>query len=251
MLQLHHLDGPGPPLGNSGLIRQKQLLVGPALLAGGLRLRKHARIADLYPSLLVRAHGLARATVPLVRAAIARLEEMRGAEPLAEELIPFLTRFAAEERGHDEWLLQDLEALGVSRREVLARIPPARIAGVVGAHYYWIAHHHPAAILGYCYVTETGSPPAAEVEDLIRRTGYPREAFRSLLRHAVIDLKHGADLERALDSLPLTEEHLALIGVSVLHTTQGLAASAEEIVDLYEMRGGGAAAGGAGGIRLY
>ncbi|HEX2642768.1 MAG TPA: iron-containing redox enzyme family protein [Thermoanaerobaculia bacterium] len=249
MLQLHHLGEPEPPLGNGELIRQKQLLVGPALLAGGLRLRKHARIADLYPSLLVRAHGLARATVPLMRAAIARLEEMRGEEPLlAEKLIPFLTRFAAEERGHDEWLLQDLEVLGISRREVLARIPPARIASVVGAHYYWIAHHHPAAILGYCFVTETGSPPTAEVEDLIRRTGYPREAFRSLLRHAVIDLKHGADMERALDTLPLTEEHLALIGVSVLHTTQGLAASAEEIVDLHEMRGG---ASGGGGIRLY
>jgi hypothetical protein len=232
----------------SELIRQKQFLIGPPLWAGGRRLLEHPRIADLYPSLLVRSHGLARATVPLVETAIARLETMRGQDPLADELIPFLTGFAAEERGHDEWLLQDLEALGVPRREVLARVPPARIASVVGAHYYWIAHHHPAAVLGYCFVTETGAPPREGVEDLIRRTGYPREAFRSLLRHAVLDIKHGADMEKALDTLPLTEEHLAVIGVSLLHTTQGLAASAEEIVDLYEMRGGSS---GSGEIRLY
>jgi hypothetical protein len=148
VLQLHHLGGPEPRLRPSELLRQKQLLVGPALLAGGLRLRRHPQVGDLYPSLLVRAHGLARATVPLVRAAIARLEEMRGEEPLAAELIPFLTRFAAEERGHDEWILQDLEVLGISRQKVLARIPPPRIAAVAGAHYYWIAHHHPADILG-------------------------------------------------------------------------------------------------------
>jgi hypothetical protein len=247
--ELHFLNGQsGTAASVSALLREKQLLVGPALWAGGCRLREHPRVADLYPSLLVRSHCLARATVPLVETAIARLETMRGQDPLAGELIPFLTHFAAEERGHDEWLLQDLEALGVPRREVLARVPPARIASVVGAQYYWIAHHHPVAVLGYCFVTETGAPPRQEVEDLIRRTGYPREAFRSLLRHAVLDIKHGAEVANALDTLPLTEEHLATVGVSLLHTTQGLAASAEEVVDLYEMRGRGAEPGG---FRLY
>jgi hypothetical protein len=223
---------------SSEKVRWKQRLVSQRLDTASHRIWSHPAAARLYPSLVFRSFCLARATVPLAEAAVARLEGLRGEDPVAAGLIDILTRFAAEETGHDEWALQDLEALGVPRSEVLARIPPPSIAALAGAQYYWIAYHHPVSFLGYCFVTETAPRPIENVEDLIRRTGLPRDGFRSLLRHAFIDIKHGADMERALDTLPLSDDHFSMIGVSVMHTTHALALTLEEILDQYEIRRG-------------
>lgn len=183
---------------------------------------------------------MSRAAVSVLEAAAAGLESKRGEDPLAVGLLGFLKDFILEETGHDEWALEDLEALGISRREVLARTPPPTLAALVGAQYYWIAHHHPVAILGFCFVTESSPPRVAEIEDLILRTGLPRTAFRTLLRHAAIDLKHGPEVERLLDRLPLTGPHLSTIGVSMAHTLNCMADSTEEICHLHEIRGNAA-----------
>jgi hypothetical protein len=219
-------------------VRFKQRLVSQRLIAASDRIWGHPDAARLYPSLLFRSFCLAGATVPLAEAAVARLEGLRGEDPVAAGLIDVLTRFAAEEAGHDEWALQDMEALGVPRSEVLARIPPPSVAALAGAQYYWIAHHHPVSLLGYCFVVETAPRPIEKVEDLIRRTGLPRRGFRSLLSHAFLDIQHGADMERALDTLPLSDAHLSMIGVSMMHTTHALALTLEEILDQVEIRGG-------------
>lgn len=223
-------------LSTSELIHTKQRLLGRHRWEAGRRLRDHEDFAEMYPSLLFRSHCIARATVPLLRAAVARLEQLREADPAAPGLIDLLNGLAAEETGHDEWLLQDLEVLGVPRREVLSRMPPPTVAALVGAQYYWLAHHHPVAVVGYVFVTETAPPNKDELEVLIARTGLPRKAFRSLLAHALLDQKHGADVERALDALPLAAEHLEILGVSLISSTNTFALAVEEIMDLHEIR---------------
>lgn len=219
-------------------LRQRQSLLGGRVWAASHRLWHHPEVRRIYPAMLFRSHCNARATVAVLEFAAARLATL-GDDPhdrVAPGLSAFLRDFAPEELGHDEWLLEDLEALGFDRREVLARTPPPAIAALAGAQYYWAAHHHPVAVLGYCFVTETAPMPLPEVEDLIRRTGLPRSAFRTILRHAAIDVKHSADMERVVDSLPLTDAHLAAIGVSMAHTLACIAQSTEELCDLYELR---------------
>ena len=144
-------------------------------------------------------------------------------DPLAEPLAVYLDEHVDEERGHDETLLDDLELLGLTRADVLARVPPPSVATLVGAQYYWILHHHPLAFLGFVGVME-GFPPTEElVEQLIERTGYPPEAFRTFAEHAELDPGHRDHLDRVLDALPLTPDDEALLGVSAI-TTAGLAA---------------------------
>lgn len=222
----------------SELLHQRRLLLSARLLRASRRLWEHPEAARLYPCLLFRAHCVSRAAVPLMEAAAARLQSMRN-DPIAPGLIEFLHRFIPEETGHDEWLLEDLEVLGRSRQDVLAHTPPPALAALVGAQYYWIAHHHPVSVLGLFFMMETGTPLLEQVEDLIRRTGLPRTAFRSFLRHAVLDLKHGNDIEQVIDTLPFTSAHRSTIGVSLAHSAQYLALSTEEIVDLYEIRKNG------------
>ncbi len=194
-----------------------ELAIGPLGVACD-ELVEHPRLRELWPEYLVIQHQIIRATVPLTVAAGERAREVRD-DPLAA----YLDEHVDEELGHDETLLDDLELLGLSRADVLARVPPPSVATLVGAQYYWILHHHPLAFLGFVGVME-GFPPTEElVQQLIERTGYPPESFRTFSEHAELDPGHRDHLDRVLDALPLTAEDEALLGVSAI-TTAGLAA---------------------------
>lgn len=231
-------------------LHQKRRLMSPRLWEASHRLWQHPELARMYPCLLFRSYCIARAAVSFLEAAAARLESMTDGDPAAAGLLQFLRYFIPEETGHDEWMLEDLEVLGFPREEVRALVPPPTVAGMVGAQYYWIDNHHPVSVLGFFFLGETSGPRTEEVEEMIDRTGLPRTACRALLRHSALDVKHGSDIEQVVDSLPLTSDHLSMIGVSLAYSIHGMALCTEEIVDLYEIRKNASGAE-SGEIRLY
>jgi hypothetical protein len=101
-------------------------------------------------------------------------------------------------------------------------LPPVEIARVVGAQYYWIDHFHPVAVMGYIAVLE-GNPPTAETIEFLRhRTGLPDGAFSTLIKHGKLDARHGREAFKFLDTLELTSDLEAAIGLSALNTLDGL-----------------------------
>lgn len=219
-------------LGHAARLRAKLSLVVPMMVAAGDRLLHHPRVAELYPEYLVASHWVIRASVPLMETARerARAAADDDAGAAASRLASYLDAHVGEERGHDDWLLDDLAVLGVDRADVLARTPSPTVAELVGAQYYWTLHHDPVAVLGYVAVLE-GYPPSRELaEELIARTGHPRKAFRTLLAHAALDPGHRDDLDAVLDELPLTGEQQALIGLSALTTARLLTAMLDDVV---------------------
>ena len=202
--------------------RQLAAAVGPFTKAC-TALVEHPNLREVWPEYLVLQHQIIRATVPLTEAALARSRELN--DPLREPLSAYLEEHVDEELHHDEGLLDDLELLGLDRDEVLGRTPPASVATLVGAQYYWIAHHHPVAFLGYVALME-GYPPTDELIDtLAERTGFARKTFRTFTEHGELDPGHRDHLDRTLDELPLGEEHEGLIVMSAT-TTADLAAQA-------------------------
>lgn len=180
--------------------------------------------ARIYPRFLTHLHQVIRASVPLMEAARLRSLERADSDPLCAALAEYLAVHIEEERHHDEWALQDLEVAGVSAESLLALVPPARTAALVGAQYYWIAHHHPVAVLGYILVLEDGPDDAQPFLDELRvRSGLPEAAFRTLHHHGQLDRDHRAELDRLLDRLPLERAHKDAIGVSLAHTAASLA----------------------------
>ena len=77
---------------------------------------------------------------------------------VAKRLADYLSKHISEEQGHDEWLLEDMEVLGIERKAVLKRVPIPTATALAGTQYYWIFHVHPVALLGFLAVME-GSPP--------------------------------------------------------------------------------------------
>jgi pyrroloquinoline quinone (PQQ) biosynthesis protein C len=174
-------------------------------------------------------HGIVRASVPLMETALGRAEALAGSDRVAAGLVEYFQRHIPEERDHDVWVLEDLEALGIERSAVLARPPAPTVASVVGAQYYWILHYNPVALLGYMMLLEGYPPLREEVEDLIERTGHSPRAFRTLLHHANVDPGHRAELDRTLDRLPFSAEHTAAVGLSAIWSAHLLAKLLDEI----------------------
>jgi hypothetical protein len=218
------------PLSHSQQLRAKIEFVFPELMAAVRTITDHPRLTELYPEYLVTLHTMIRASVPLMRAGADRSQALAETDPVAATLATYLTKHIPEEVNHDVWLLEDLEVLGWDRAAVLRRPPSPTVASLVGSQYYWIFHYHPVALLGYMEIME-GYPPTEEwVDELIAATGFPRQAFRGLSRHARLDIHHRHDLHAVLDDLPLSADHVAIIGVSALQSVHLAARALREVV---------------------
>jgi hypothetical protein len=212
---------------NSARLRSKIGLARSALDSVATTLWNHPELKTLYPEFLFRNHAVVRASVPLMRSALLSCRSRFLSDPLTPGLVSYLEQHIPEEMHHDEWILEDLQALGYMRAEILARIPPVSASLLVGAQYYWILHVHPVALLGYIAVLE-GTPPDAEYfARVFRRASIAEAAASNIFRHAKLDPRHRDDLDAALDSLPLTEYHHSLLGISAFQTIQALARVAE------------------------
>lgn len=221
-------------LPHSQLLRGKIRLVEPRLAAVARRFWTHPRVAELYPEFLVLVHAMIRASVPMMQSAAAAARRLTD-DPVAAPLAAYYEKHAREEMHHDEWLLDDLEALGRRREEVLARLPSATVAALVGAHYYWIHHVHPAAFLAYLAVLEGNPPEVDQLEDIRRRAGLPAAGFRTLIKHAHLDPHHRDDLDDTLDALALTPSLHALLGMAAFHTVERVADAMQEVLDRFEV----------------
>jgi len=212
---------------SSRLRRKLALAIGP-FAEVCTALVEDPRLAELWPEYLIVQHQIIRATVPLTKAAATRARGLED-DPVAPELAGYLDEHVAEEDGHDEDLLADLESLGHDRQTVLGRMPSPAVAALVGSQYYWIRHHHPIAFLGYVAFME-GYPPTPElIETLAERSGHSPDAFRTFARHGDLDPGHRDHLDETLDALPLTRDHEAVMAISAT-TTSALAAGAIEEV---------------------
>ena len=194
----------------------------------------HPRIRDLHVDYLILNHQIIRGTVPLLERALGEARRHAAGDEVCRALVPYFDRHIVEELHHDDWLLEDLEIIGVPRKQVWARIPSPIVAAFVGSQNYWALHVHPVAVLGYLSYME-GFPPTPEIiGELISRTGYPPEAFRTMVEHGELDPEHSNEIKDMLDTLPITEWHEELLGLAVISGLDLLAQTIEEIVNRHQ-----------------
>jgi hypothetical protein len=169
-------------------------------------------------------HGVIRASVPLMQAAAARCAHVFAVDPVAAPLHEYLRRHIAEEQDHDEWLLEDLAALGGDPATVRAEPPPPMVARLVGPQYYWIEHYHPVALLGYMAVLESNAPHARLADHIKAEGRVPEAAVRTVRAHADLDPGHADAIFELLDALPLTGAQASAVTASALSTVEALIA---------------------------
>jgi hypothetical protein len=207
------------PVRNSEIVRAKIGLFGCQLGDAAYRFWTSPDFPQLYREYLFVSHSIIRASAPLMQEAERACGyPQHAADPVLQEFAHYLRRHIREETGHEQWILDDGEALGVERAAILSHLPKETVTHMVGAQYYWIHHYNPIALAGYIAVME-GNPPEKEfIEQVAQRNNLSLKCFSGFLYHAKLDPQHRQDLDDLLDALPLTRDHLSLIGLSSLHT---------------------------------
>jgi Iron-containing redox enzyme len=193
----------------------------PALAAAAAQLWRLPGLGDRYPEYLRTMYGVIKASVPLMELAAAHCAR-RPADPITAPLRAYLVGHIEEERGHDEWLLEDLAVLGHPATVTASALPPPAVAQLVGTQYYWISHHHPVALLGYIAVMEANAPHPSLAARLVEEAAVPEAAVRTVRDHAALDAGHTDAVFELIDSLPLTQPQVTAVAVSGLCTALAL-----------------------------
>jgi len=197
-------------------LKLKIWLAEPRLVEVVGRFWTHPRLSELFPEYLFRLFCSMRATVPLMAVARDRARGLARDCPVAAGLVPYFTVHMEEELHHDEWMLEDMETLGLRRSEILSRTADPGMAELIGTLYYWVLYAHPVALLAYFAVSE-GCPMSARVLDRVAvRQGVPKECMRTLYKHAELDVGHGDEVYHLLDSLPISPSHDTLLGITAI-----------------------------------
>jgi glutathione S-transferase len=215
----------------AGRLRTK---LGPLVAEVSDRSRMMAAHPDaraMYRALLELMYSEVRATVPLLVAAEHRATKLgtRG-DTVAGAMVAWLQAHIKEEADHAGWILSDYALIGGDPEDLRARPGSPTIAALVGSVYYWTLYAHPVAILGYCAVLEGYPPSRALIERMIQATGFPANAFGTLLHHSTIDVGHGGEVFELIDQLELAARPEAVIGMTALQTADLLIVAGDDLL---------------------
>ncbi|AIC20136.1 TenA family transcriptional regulator [Pseudomonas chlororaphis] len=165
---------------------------------------------ESYRAFLAQAYYHVRHTVPLMMACGARL-------PLRLEwLRKAVCEYIEEEYGHEQWVLDDIEACGGDRDEVRNGRPSLPIELMVSFLYDLIARDNPVGLFGMVNVLEgTSIALATHAAGSIRqRLGLPETAFSYLSSHGSLDVEHMQTYRRLMNTLDDPADQAAVIHAS-------------------------------------
>lgn len=141
----------------------------------------------MYLDFLTQAYHHVKHTFPLLALAAARTTDLTYQKALLS--------YMNEERGHDEWILDDIRALGGDAEAVRNGRPGAACEVMVAYSYFAIEHVSPYALLGSVHVLEGMSVALAEraASSIQGALGVRQEEGFSYLRsHGALDIQHVA-----------------------------------------------------------
>ncbi len=103
-----------------------------------------------------------------------------------------------EEKGHETWVLEDIEALGGDVTSAKANPPSVPVQAMIAYNYHGAERVHPCSVLGMLYMLEVvSSVYAGRVSDSIAAAigrDVDRGGFKFLSSHATMDVDHLAKL---------------------------------------------------------
>jgi hypothetical protein len=172
------------------IVDRNFLLAAPAIqraLAGDVT-------RELYVEFLTQAYHHVRHTVPLMMAVGARLPDHH--EWLRESILHYLD----EERGHEQWILDDIGHAGGDRAAAAVSHPSLATECLVAYAYDTILRRNPLGFFGMVFVLEgTSVALALNAADPIQaQLQLPKQAFSYLHSHGELDKEHVGDLAAIL-----------------------------------------------------
>lgn len=173
-----------------------------------------------YLAFLSQAYHHVRHTVPLLMACGARMPDRLNWLQLA------VAEYIGEELGHEQWILDDIDAAG-GDAEAVRRSRPVLATDVMVA-YAWdvVTRRNPVGFFGMVLVLEgTSVAVATQVADAVQPAlGLPTRAFRYLRSHGALDQGHlstFAGLMNRLDD-PADQDAVLTTANAMYHLYRGV-----------------------------
>jgi len=119
-----------------------------------------------------------------------------------------------EEKNHETWVLEDIEAVGGDVARVRANPPSPPVQAMVAFNYYCADRAHPCSVLGMLYSLEViASAYAATLAQSIAKTlgrDMDGPGFKFLLSHSAMDQEHVAKLNVLVKTIddPVAQESI-------------------------------------------
>jgi pyrroloquinoline quinone (PQQ) biosynthesis protein C len=161
------------------------------IVANGLPLQR-------YRNLLLELYHVVWHFNPVCAAAASRVADAQ------KQVRYFLYDHMNEEKGHEQWVLNDLEAMGVKAEQAIAYKPTEFMLALNGYNYWAADRRHPCSVLGMLYALEVvasvyGGQMTTAISESLLLQGDRGISFIS--SHATLDAEHMADLRVILNTL--------------------------------------------------
>lgn len=172
----------------------------------------HGMSVERYRALLLELYHVVWHFNPVCAAAAARMGDPAD-DPLAS-IRYFLYEHMQEESGHENWVLNDLEAVGVTRADARAHRPSCHTLALAGYNHWAADKRHPASALGMLYALEViasvyGGPFSSAIREALLLEGDAGVSFIS--SHATLDSQHMAELRQVLNTITDARAHEAIV----------------------------------------
>ena len=185
-------------------VNEREYLFSSPLIQAALRgeVQRHSYIA-----FLTQAFHHVRHTVPLLMATGSALPDDK------EWLREAVAEYIEEEIGHQEWILNDLEACGVDKELIRHSEPAAATELMVAYAYDSIRRKSPLRFFGMVFVLEGTSIALADnAADVIQnKLGLPKKAFSYLRSHGSLDQEHIVFFRDLMNRIDDVEEQNMII----------------------------------------
>ena len=157
---------------------------------------------ERYRALLLELYHVVWNFNPVCAAAASRM-----GTPDDEVLQPirhFLYEHMHEESGHENWVLNDLDAVGVALQPAREHAPSVHTLALNGYNYWAADRRHPCSVIGMLYSLEVissvyGGPFASAIRERLLLDGDCGVSF--IDSHASLDAKHIAELRLVINQI--------------------------------------------------
>lgn len=165
---------------------------------------------ETYIAYLTEAFHHVKHTVRFMMAMGARLPENK------KWLHDAIAEYIEEEKGHEEWILNDIAAAGGDKEAARNATPNLETQVLVAYNYDYIARKNPVGFLGMVFMLESTSTQIASTgaDAIMAGLKLPKSAFTYLYSHGALDIEHLKFFENLVNQIDDPEDQAAIIEVA-------------------------------------
>ncbi|PZO88106.1 MAG: biliverdin-producing heme oxygenase [Micavibrio aeruginosavorus] len=171
----------------------------------------HGNISrETYVAYLTQAYHHVRHTVRFMMAMGVNLPENK------KWLHDAIAEYIEEEKGHEEWILNDIAAAGADKEAARAATPNLEMQVLVAYNYDYIARKNPVGFLGMVFMLESTSIQIANngADAVKAKLALPKTAFTYLYSHGALDIEHLKFYENLVNQVTDPADQAAIIEVA-------------------------------------